>query len=184
MEFNADNMVSHEQSVVIPETIDYIPTIKPVNDMAKVKLAIFFRSQFQKKRMSGLFGESMMCGPFLWSRLKDHAYMRYIEYVDIDFHEKSETIEGKVILGRSSIEIFLIVLFETLPVQDQNRIRKLSASEIRMYWSMVPYTIKEPVFIVEIGVFKLLVNFTQNLKIGFMGELSTMDVSQSGPDDF
>ncbi len=170
--------------MVIPEKVDYIPTIKTINDIAKVKLAIFFRSHFEKKRMSGLFGESVMCGPFLWSRLKDHAYMRYIEYMDIDFYDKSEKIEGKVILGKSSIEPFLIVIFEALPVQDENRIRKLSASEIRKYWSMAPYTIKEPVFIVEIGVFKLLVNFTQNLKIGFLGELTAMDVSQTAPDKF
>jgi len=170
--------------VQVPEGIVYIPAPKSVNDSARVKIALFFHPPYDDGKLDELFGDQLICGPFLWSSLKDHALMSLIEGTEIDFEIESSiyeftggtyAIEGMLIQGRSSIDIFLRVLFEALPVRGAGKVRKLSSSEISMYWSLVPFIIREPVFIVESDSSRLLVDLTKGMKIGFLEELSAID---------
>jgi hypothetical protein len=169
-----------------PEEILYIPTLNSINDAASAKLAAFFGSSFDAKKMPDLFGEAVICGPLLWSSVKGYPSMQLVKGDVIDFMPwfasgggtgGPAVLEGKVIRGKGSIEIFLRVLFDTLPANDGKTIRKLSPAEIRIYASMVPYVIREPVFIVVKGGSRLLVNFTQGLKVGFMEDMGGIEAS-------
>lgn len=174
----------YSELVDVPEGIVYIPALKSVNDEARVKLALFFRSPFDAKKMGGLFGDAVICGPFLWSRVKGKPAMRLVEGETIGFtlpqglgegYPVSSLVDGMIISGRGGIEIFLGVLFDALVMKKMSTIRKLSASEIKMYWTIVPYIIREPVFIVENGGARLLVDFTQDLEVGFIEDMGAID---------
>jgi hypothetical protein len=87
----------------------------------------------------------------------------------------SSLVEGKIMSGTGSVEIFLGVLFDAMVMKNMSTIRKLSALEIEMYWTIVPYIIREPVFIVENGGARLLVDFTQDLEVGFIEDMGAID---------
>jgi len=167
-----------------PDGILYIPTLESINDAARAKLVVFFGSSLDAKKIPDLFGEALICGPLLWSSVKGYPSIQLVEGDDIDFlgwsasgasAEGPDVLHGKIIRGAGSIEIFLRVLFDTMPGKHEKKIRKLSSAEIKAYSLMVPYIIREPVFIVEIDGSRLLVNFTQGLKIGFMEDMGKID---------
>jgi hypothetical protein len=180
---NAESAPTDLGFVQVPDGIVYIPAPKSVNDSARAKIALFFHPPYDQGKLEDLSGDQMICGPFLWSRLKDHALVSLIEGTEIDFEIESAvyeftggtfSMEGKLIKGRTSIDVFMRILFEALPIRGSGKVRKLNPSEISLYWSLVPFIIREPVFVVEWDKSRLLVDLTKGMKIGFLEELGAV----------
>jgi len=170
--------------VQVPEGVVYIPALKSVNDSARVKVALFFHPPYDEGKLDELVGDQLICGPFLWSTLRDHALASLIEGTPMDFEIESSiyeltggtyAMEGMLVQGRSSIDVFMRILFEALPAGGLAKVRKLSPSEISLYWSLVPFIIREPVFVVQRGKSRLLVDLTKGMKIGFLEELGAVE---------
>lgn len=174
------------EPVEVPAGVLYVPALQSVNDAARAKLAVFFFPPFTRTKASELFGESVICGPFLWSRVKDRVSMQLLEgeAVDVPLGAPDEggegapaAVRGRVIRGSSDVGLFAEAVFDEMLPEEERTIRKPSSSQIAIYWSMVPYVIREPVFVVENGPFTFLVDLTQELEIGFIEELSMIETS-------
>ena len=76
---NAESAAAGLGLVQVPEGVVYIPAPRSMNDSARAKIALFFHPPYDQGKLEELAGDQMICGPFLWSRLKDHALVSMIQ---------------------------------------------------------------------------------------------------------
>jgi hypothetical protein len=168
--------------LIIPEGIRYRKTTDEGNRLAKARLTKFFHAKAKKKNILSLFeNKVLICGPALWLEIKDDKSMSKIEKGNVTFqmpviNDKEEIVRmekasGKLFQSPDEVWSFWAAFVKRTDFADLE-IRKLNPLELRIYWSMIPYDITEPLFVLESKKHKILTVFTStnDLKIAWIDD--------------
>jgi hypothetical protein len=111
-----------------------------------------------------LLGDKLQCGPFLWQSLKGlPAFTNVTMVTQFKVHadrtgdgSQTLTMEGGRFQTKQEVRAFWKEFCRAIPPNTLKSIRGLNDAECRIYWALVLGTIREPVFIVEGGGHKVL----------------------------
>lgn len=126
---------------------------------------------------------AIACGPLLWDALKDQAGKELREakpMIVVIGAAKPLTKEGRGIITPKQKRAFWKLFVEKIKVSNSFTVKKAEAPEIQYYWATIPFDIEEPLYIVDFGKVKVLVNFTvKNSEpkifwIDIVGDLATL----------
>jgi hypothetical protein len=139
-------------------SIVYKPASQIVNDSA---MALLRRLIINKNyAQNPIVGKQIVCGPYLWNRISNFPSFRNVKGARVMLNVDGTLLEGKVLWDDK-----LISLLE-YAFNGQNNdlltIRKLNEHEIKIYWTYISFDIEEPIFMVETGSKKYIVDFTKD----------------------
>jgi hypothetical protein len=158
--------------LIIPDGIKYKKTSDEANQLAKAKLTKLFNAEAKREDILSLFeNKVLICGPALWLDIKDDKSMSSIKKGNVEFHmpvvndkqEISRMVKAHGKLFQSPDEVCSFwKAFVSRTNFSNLTIRKLNPLELKIYWSMIPYDITEPLFILESEKHKILTVFTSS----------------------
>lgn len=120
-----------------------------------------------------IFDKLVYCGPNLWERYSKIEKTSIIEKGDIQFqipvNEEIILKSGKLIQDINDFKILWSQLVNDF-AYTKVYIRKLTANELRYYWSIIFFDIDEPIYVIENDKHKIIIDFDNNGKIIFLEE--------------
>lgn len=144
-----NHMYAPQEAEKIPEGITYVRAEKEVNREAREYLLDLFARPDSGIRLP----KAIVCGPFLWYELIFVAGFDENIGIPVLFNmplgNTVHSFQGRAIRWEdktTALQDYFRNLFDNL---GGFSLRKLSEQEISLYWSMVPYDIHEPVFMIE-----------------------------------
>lgn len=158
------------QSMDIPESIKY----KEADELTNTKAIEKIKTELEEPDYS-TFKKILYCGPGLWDR--------YILMPDIGSIPKGNITfkvpyngtfidkNGKLIQSSNDFRMIWNQLIEDFNNSDFT-IRKPSADELRMFWSIIFYDIEEPIFVIENSNYKVIIDLDSKLKFQFIDQLN------------
>jgi len=157
----------------ISEEINYIPRGEEANVIATRLIKKAFNGH-----ISVLFNKPLIIGPGLWKQIKDEDAIKTSGIIQTDISVESSskrkvyTLHGG--LAKTKVDIFAFRKFITPLFKADYSIRKLNAKEMKIYWSLIPYDIQEPVFVLESSNRKLLLDFDidESMHVFYIDDIS------------
>lgn len=156
----------------LPENVKYIKTTEKQNSVAKEKI---FQNLEQGKG-GQLYDEVATCGPALWKYLETNRLSGGIITTSVDIQvpieEKTKikilTLHAKLIDDRASFNKFYNEIIRALGNKGKLNIRTLRKNEILYFWTIIPFDIEEPIFIVENQNMKFIFDLDKKNKISWI----------------
>ena len=131
----------------VPSRVTYIMVDPSIIDETVAKVREFF---ILGSDPQSLFGEVVVCGPYLTDYLSENKTFKALEYLPIMGMVDSNTLlEEKGFRTEKSVSAFAYYLRNALNVDGGFIIRKPTAAELDWYWTIISYDIEEPVFVLE-----------------------------------
>jgi hypothetical protein len=140
----------------VPSRVTYIASDPSTIDEAVTKIKDFF---IHGSNPESLFGEGVVCGPLLTDYLSNDKTFNSLEYLPIVGMVDNTLIEEKAFRTQKSISAFAHYLRNLVNNEGGGLIRKPTSAELDWYWTIIPYDIEEPVFVLESPSHKLFVDF-------------------------
>ena len=128
-----------------------------------------------------LFDKLLLCPAGLWEQLKAHPAVSNLSQgvlkarvPRVQDGSVMEMIErpGKLLQSKAEIEAFWKAFSNNIKVTGTPKVRKLNELEIDVLWTMIPFPIEEPCFIVEWKQHQILV-WLKDGKIFWIDELNS-----------
>jgi hypothetical protein len=120
-----------------------------------------------------LFGERVICGPYLTEYLSENKTFRALEYLPIMAMVNSNTLLEKGFRTEKSVSAFAHYLRNALNEQGGFIIRKPTAAELDWYWTIISYDIEEPVFVLESSSHRIFFDFYEG-EVFFADDFGTL----------
>ncbi len=156
--------------------IVYKPASQMLNDSASALLKELITSK--NYSTNPLVRRNILCGPYLWKQIKNKETFAGAKGAQVQIFSDGALLEGKV-LWEEKVDSLLDYCFSGVD-ESSLTIRKLNESEIRVYWAYISFDIEEPIFMVEAGEKKYLVDFAQDtLGLFWFDDFSTLGVTFS-----
>ncbi len=177
---------------VVPEGVVYKKASAEANEKAIEKIKSVFKQGAMEDDTKSLLGEkALICGAALWQELKADPTLAKIDggvvtiVVPITGGKgvpRSQKMEGKLFQNGPDILAFWKVVAGKTELKSPV-IRKLTSAELSLYWSMISFDITEPVYIVECGKRKVLLQFTspEDLTVSWIDDLAQYHESTTSP---
>ncbi|HKC67855.1 MAG TPA: hypothetical protein VKG26_06460 [Bacteroidia bacterium] len=155
------------QIMDIPEGVRYKPTTDKVNQKAEQLL----RKELGPKPSYKLFNIMLCIGPALWDIYKEDTALSNIEGGNLQLQEPVYDKNHKQIDTIIKIGKFIQAKPDFKKVWDRLRkecdgqeliFRKFKRDELTYFWSVIPYDIEEPVFIVETKLHTYIIDIDNN----------------------
>jgi hypothetical protein len=109
------------------------------------------------------FDKGVGCGPFLWMQLSKNDFFIKADgakiFINAPFSKGTQSFEGKSFRNPADLDSLQSFMVELLKKDGQFIIRKPNPLELRIYWSLIPYDIEEPIFVIETKSHRILVHF-------------------------
>jgi len=179
-----------ENKVQIPEGVTYKSASKETNARGEQKISKVFTGSPTEKEVRELFGQFLICGPFLWKRIKDDPHVAKIKTGVAHFKvpvfdngriASTQEWEGKLFQNEQEIAAFWAAFKANYKLEDLV-LRKLNSTELRIYWAMIPYDIEEPVFILQTKSAKILLQLTKSkLELAWMDDYQNVSFRKDEP---
>ena len=142
--------------------LKYKSTDEKTNEHAKKVLS---KELTKDSTTYALFDKILYIGPNLWKRYNSIESLKKIEGGNVQFRVRSNnattTLPGKLIQSKSDFKTIWSHLLKEIN-SSKLAFRKLNKDELEYYWAVIFYDIEEPVFIVEAGKFKYLIQLIKN----------------------
>lgn len=152
----------------VPEGVRYKRATAAANSAALSKLNMVFVSNPKKKDFSPLLGNALIIGPGLWSEMKGKVGTKFRNAPPGTF--VVPTAKGLVeMAGRvaktTEQQLMTWAFMQSMaPKKPKPTIRKATAAELKYYWAICAWDIREPLFVVVLGKERLLINLDDNAK--------------------
>lgn len=145
----------------VPKGIVYKPADDATNARFRKRLETVFAPDYSGNDL--IFDETVVCGPFLWKDLLKAQVMDpdtgFPVIMVVPQGKEAIELKARGIKPRAAIDT-LETYIRTLLAEDGGfTVRKLNPNEMSIYWSMIPYDIEEPVFILDSRNHTMLVDF-------------------------
>lgn len=149
----------------VPHGITYIKASPEIN-----KKTIETINEYLHRDLSQLFGTHVIIGPGLWKNIHKSKAIKNSDIITTNINipitagvnkGKFQTLNGGLLQTQEQVSIFLGEFKKN--IAGKHRVRKLNEKELKIYWSLIPYDITEPVFIVETGSKQFLFDFVKGL---------------------
>jgi hypothetical protein len=147
----------------IPAGVRYKKASDEINQKAKSILESALMAKADAVNLESISDGIIVCGPLLWDALKDQAGKELREaklMMVVIGSAKPLTKEGRGIVTMEQKRAFWKLFVEKVKANNSFMVRKAEAPEIQYYWATIPFDIEEPLYIVDFGKVKVLVNFT------------------------
>jgi hypothetical protein len=146
------------------------------NREAIKKLMKVFLAADVKELPDDLLPLQMICGAGLWQNIKDDDEMKKVVGGRAELHvltdKGMQPAEGKLFQNKEDLAAFWRAFRRKYSFDPQATIRRPTANELDIYWSMIPYDITEPIFVIERKEARILAHFTETeLKIAWIDDL-------------
>lgn len=146
------------QAQDVPAGVRYKKASDKMNGKAKALLEKALSNPAAEIDIDTTFGKTaIMCGPFVWELVGDGNSFKDSSTVKLIVNGVLK--EGRGITDSEQKRLIWKRLLEKMGNTIKPIVRKANADEIGFYWAMIPFDIEEPLFIVDYGKEKLLVNF-------------------------
>ncbi|MEQ1642434.1 MAG: hypothetical protein ABL959_03185 [Pyrinomonadaceae bacterium] len=143
----------------IPDGVRYKKALPEVNSAAKQLLETSLTVLPEKLDLT-LFGSAVMVGPTLWDSLSDLQKDKFKkDSTPVKLMVGSAAMEGRGVRTDEQKRFLWKTVIEKLATQRYS-VRPANSDEISYYWAIVPFDIEEPLFVVDAGNTKVLVNLT------------------------
>ncbi|MCF6311580.1 MAG: hypothetical protein L3J39_03930 [Verrucomicrobiales bacterium] len=171
--------VAHaEEESVIPKGIRYKKAPAEVNKKAEQVIKRAFSLKATDQNILSLFeSKTLICGPSLWHELKKDKVLSKLDKGKVVIQtpvldnngniSRMEKREGKLFQSPDEVLAFWKALSLRTDFTEL-KIRKLNPKELRIFWTMIPFDITEPLFILESKKHKILTVFTSPDKLKIM----------------
>ena len=159
--------VAKPQDIELPFGIRYLKVPEELNAQAKDLIGKAFLSNEVHSSESSIFQPYFICGPYLWHKIKDDPMVGDLSKAYKPFAVpiyKDEKLFGYRLMlaafarDRSDAKIFRKLFAKYIQLQDEAVIRKLNTEELKDYWAMIGWDITEPIFMMDDGKTKVIVN--------------------------
>lgn len=170
-----------DESVVVPEGVTYIRAEPALN--AKARALIDSALATQPYQLASLFDPPFVCGPELWTALKNHAALKDIAIspaeIKVPMSDGSfQSLEGALIQEQTEASAFCTALRDALMASAPHITRCPSEKELLHYWAMIPYDITEPIFVAAGKGLALLLHFNDKMKVLWIDNLAGVDTAR------
>lgn len=151
-----------QDTMNIPNGIVYKKTTEEINKKAED----IIRNELNSSTTTyELFDKIMYIGPILWKRYQNISAINKIQGGNVQF--KVPTNNTTIIMSGKLIQTsndYKTVWNQVLKDVNGAKLifRKLNTVELKYYWAIIFYDIEEPVFIVETGKYKFLIQLLKN----------------------
>ncbi len=156
--------------VAVPAGVTYKPASAEVNAKATGLIEKTLAADATDDQVMTLFGDkALICGPGLWLDLKADKTLAKLVGGDVTIvvpitprdgsKPHNQTMHGKLFQSRADVLAFWHALATKSDLKAVT-VRKLTADELKLYWSMISFDITEPVFVAEFGGRRLLLQST------------------------
>ena len=155
------------KDIDIPDGVNYTYATDELNAKAKEKIRIAFSHTAENQRLQTIFGDRLICGPYLWDQIKSDKTVAEIKQGHVIFQvpvlEQGKVVrmdraEGKLFQSEDEIAAFSNAFSNVYHYDEARSIRKLTAQELNLHWSMISWDISEPIFVVESESHKILLS--------------------------
>jgi hypothetical protein len=111
-------------------------------------------------------GEAVACGPYLWKQIVDEglidANVGVPLTIMVPVSGQNIRMEGRVVRPQSATARLEAYVKSKLMEDGGVMVRDPNDKELAMYWSMIPYDIEEPIFVLVSKNHKFLVDFSDS----------------------
>ena len=176
-----------DDTVSIRDGIRYKRALPKMNAEARGLVEACFTNQ--PYRLDGLFGSHVICGPNPWADLKTHPAFKGMQITPADIQipvagGRVQRVQGALLQTQQEIAAFCSALQDYLKSSDPYLVRRPTEKELQLYWAMIPYDISEPIFVAANKDHAMLLHFTGQLKVLWIGDLAGMSFGkQTGEPD-
>jgi len=149
------------QSVPESKTVTYRAVSREQNARAVVAIL----KCLKQPQCDELLGNQLECGPFLWRQLAVTGLNNRTSYtlpVTIEGGSKDVAWEGRQCVNHEEVLALWRAFAAAIPQETLKTIRSLNKQECRVYSTLVPGEIREPVFIVEGRGHKVLMQLVES----------------------
>lgn len=160
----------YPEELIIPQGINYKRAPDEVNGRAEELIRLSFISTNNHSYENYIFHPPFFCGPYLWHKIKNDSMTNSLTKSYNPFHipvYENKTLVGyRFMLGRiakseSDAQLFKELISKYIRLKDTFEIRRLTANELEKLWAIIAWDIQEPIFIIDDGETKLVVNFLE-----------------------
>ncbi len=154
----------------IPKGIRYKNAPAAVNADAKSRLERFFNATPEKADYRRLSGSSVVIGPTLWAAMKSALGSGFKDAPPVHFivpqkgSAKPLAFEGKIARTADRLDTLWIAVSILAHKSKSQVVRKAKADELSYYWSLISYSLEEPLYVVDCGKCRFIVDFNSNGK--------------------
>ena len=165
--------VLNGEELTIPDGVVYKASDAATNDRAKTLISEMMKGAVDEK-ITTLF-----CGPGLWSRAKNGITDKDIKFISTTFDVPNTTTGKSSALDAATFQNVAPIQSLLNELKDRGDkpvvIRKLDKNELKMHWAVISWDIEEPIFIAEQGEWRVLFEFSKDIKTG---ELALMFIDE------
>ncbi|MBV6459797.1 MAG: hypothetical protein HONBIEJF_02950 [Fimbriimonadaceae bacterium] len=146
----------------VPEGVRYKRASAGANSAALAKLKAVFVSNPKKQAFGPLVGKGLIIGPGLWGAMKGKVGSKFQNSPPATFAVPTAKglveMAGRVAKTPEQQSIAWAYMQSMTPKKPKPTIRKASAAELKYYWAICAWDIREPLFVLELGEERLLIN--------------------------
>ena len=155
-------VLSGLQQQTIPAGIKYKAASSEVNAQAKKRLEAFFHASPETADYTKLTGSAVTIGPGMWAAMKKAVGSDFkgtrVTFV-VPSADKVQKFEGRVAKTPDSIDMLWIGVSIIAHKSKTQVVRRAKADELSYYWALISYDLEEPLFVVECGKVRFIVDF-------------------------
>jgi len=164
--------------VEVPPGIVY----KPVDAATDAKARQVVKDAFSAgaPQVFALLTDPVVCGAAYWSAIKGDPAIQAATTIPSHFKipfgtsGQMQTIDGATFKEAAARQVLAGRL--AADIGKDPSLRKLHPDELRVYWGMIPFDIEEPLYILEVGQKRFLLNLhrhQEQFSVMWVDELST-----------
>jgi hypothetical protein len=165
-----DDIDAQWSTPMVPPGVRYKTAPHAVNLAAKQKLEHALRKSEGKRNLGAILGDTVMCGPFLWERIKNAPGIDQVGLAStfaIPGDPKNgpkilQRLEGRTFRSAAEVASLERALYARFVFDDEFTVRKAGFEELALIWAMVPFDLEEPLFVAESKRYRFLAAFVQD----------------------
>lgn len=153
----------------IPKGVRYKKADAKVNAIAEKKLQAVFRMKPTLADYAPVSSMPLVIGPSLWASIRKAVAKEFANSKPVTFFVPGSSglqkLEGRSPKTARQLELTWMCIAGLAEKSGKATVRKAKADELSYYWAIIPYDIEEPLYVVDCGRTKFIIDFhTKNPK--------------------
>lgn len=160
----------------VPEGVVYHRASQELLDATRAALENAFSNHRVSSEAGSPFSETVTCGPFLWKQLSTLPTVDEVDTVPVRFiiPKSDGTIQqfdGRLFRG-SAVDLINSLIREQCANSDPPTVTLPNRYDLSIYWTLIPYEIEEPVFVLQCGATRWFLDFDEQQKIVWIDDFT------------
>lgn len=148
----------------IPKGVRYKKADAKVNAIAEKKLHAVFDKKPTLADYAPVSSTPLVIGPSLWAAIKKAVVKEFANSKPVTFFVPGsagvQKLEGRSPKTAKQLETTWMCIAGLAEKSGKATVRKAKANELSYYWALIPYDIEEPLYMVDCGRTKFVIDFS------------------------